>query len=111
MHLSSLPGPFGSGGLGRNAERFADFLNDSGFKVWQILPTSPVDASSFYSPYSSRSAFAGSHILVSPEKLAEDGFLDMEDAEKYYCGGPECIADYGHSTESVKNLIPTTGSP
>ena len=105
MHLSSLPGPFGSGGLGSSAERFADFLNDSGFKVWQILPTSPVDASSFYSPYSSRSAFAGSHILVSPEKLAEDGFLDMEDVEKYHCGGPECIADYGHSTETLKNLI------
>ncbi|MDY9920505.1 MAG: 4-alpha-glucanotransferase [Synergistota bacterium] len=105
MHLSSLPGPFGTGGLGRSAERFADFLKDSGFRVWQVLPTSPVDGSSSYSPYSSRSAFAGSHILISPEKLAEDGFLEMEDVERYHCGGPECIADHGYSTENLKDLI------
>ncbi len=105
MHLSSLPGPFGTGGLGSSAERFADFLINSGFKVWQVLPTSPIDGSSCYSPYSSRSAFAGSHIFISPEKLVEDGFLDAEEIEKYHCSGPECIADHGYSTEHLKNLI------
>lgn len=105
MHLSSLPGSFGTGGLGTIAERFADFLINSGFSVWQILPTSPTDDSSYYSPYSSRSAFAGNCIFISPEKLAEDGLLDAEDIQKYRFSGPEGVADHGYSAELIKNLI------
>ena len=41
MHISSLPGPYGIGSKGKNAFEFADFLEKSGQKVWQILPLSP----------------------------------------------------------------------
>ncbi|NLX83996.1 MAG: 4-alpha-glucanotransferase [Synergistaceae bacterium] len=105
MHLSSLPGPFGSGGLGRNAERFADFLKESGFRVWQVLPTTPTDRSSNYSPYSSQSAFAGNQIFVSPEKLVEDGLLEDEEVAKIEHDGLECRADFDRSTILIKSML------
>ncbi len=105
MHLSSLPGPFGTGGLGSNAELFADFLKDSGFRLWQMLPITPTDGSSFYSPYSGTSSFAGNRIFISPEKLADDGLLDTEILGKYRYTGPETSADYRYTDEIMKNLI------
>ena len=106
FHLSSLPGPFGTGGLGRNAERFADFLKDSGFSVWQVLPITPTDDSSYYSPYSGRSAFAGNRLFISPEKLAEDGLLDPGILEGYRRIGQETSADFRYADQMIKELIP-----
>ena len=37
-HISSLPGKYGIGSLGKEAYAFADFLKKSGIKFWQILP-------------------------------------------------------------------------
>ncbi|MDZ5000277.1 hypothetical protein GNF79_14570, partial [Clostridium perfringens] len=36
MHISSLPGEFGIGSLGKEAYEFVDFLKSSGQKNWQI---------------------------------------------------------------------------
>ena len=41
LHISSLPGPYGIGTLGKNAYAFVDFLADAGQKYWQILPLAP----------------------------------------------------------------------
>jgi len=41
MHISSLPGPFGIGTLGKNAYKFIDFLAKAGQSYWQILPVCP----------------------------------------------------------------------
>ena len=41
MHISSLPGPYGIGTLGKNAYQFVDFLEKSGQSYWQILPLGP----------------------------------------------------------------------
>ncbi len=38
MHIASLPGKYGIGTLGEEAYKFADFLEKSGQKYWQILP-------------------------------------------------------------------------
>ena len=79
LHVTSLPTPFGIGDLGSEAYRFADFLHRSGQKIWQLLPLTPTDLLMGSSPYSSSSAFAGNPLLVSPEKLVEDGFLTEQD--------------------------------
>ncbi|HEX8521821.1 MAG TPA: 4-alpha-glucanotransferase [Tepidisphaeraceae bacterium] len=78
MHLTSLPGPHGSGDLGSGAYAFANFLHDAGQRWWQMLPVSPPSAPG-YSPYSSYSAFAGSPWFVSLELLAKDLLLDRAD--------------------------------
>lgn len=77
LHLTSLPGPFGMGDFGPSAYRFADALAAAGQKVWQILPIVPPGHG--HSPYSSPSTFALSPLLISPERLVEDGLLTDDD--------------------------------
>ena len=77
LHLTSLPGPHGSGDLGPAARRFADFLVATGHRWWQMLPIGPIGPGN--SPYSSHSAFAGNPLLISLEALVEDGLLTRSD--------------------------------
>ncbi len=79
LHPTSLPSPWGVGDLGEAAERFIDFLQKAGQHVWQILPLGPVGPGN--SPYQPPSAFAGNPLLISPEKLAADGWLTNDDLE------------------------------
>src|SRR5262245_4542289 len=77
LHPTSLPSAFGIGDLGPAAYRFADFLADSGQRWWQILPLGPTGYGN--SPYMCFSAFAGNSLLISPEALVEDGYLEKND--------------------------------
>src|SRR5919197_2981324 len=79
LHPTSLPGRFGIGDLGQEAYRFVDWLAAAGQAYWQIMPLGPTGYGD--SPYSSFSAFAGNTLLVSPEKLFEDGLLSDADIE------------------------------
>jgi 4-alpha-glucanotransferase len=79
MHITSLPSPYGLGDLGPGASQFLDFLGRAGQRVWQVLPLQPIDGAHGNSPYSSSSAFAGNILLVSPERLKDDGFLDADE--------------------------------
>ncbi|MBU1002702.1 MAG: 4-alpha-glucanotransferase [Proteobacteria bacterium] len=79
MHLTSLPSTRGIGGLGPEAYEFADFLEQTGQKVWQLLPLTPTALASHNDPYHSISAFAGNPLLISLEFMVEDGWLDPED--------------------------------
>jgi 4-alpha-glucanotransferase len=73
LHPTSLPGPHGIGDLGSAAHRFVDFLADAGLSLWQVLPVGPTGYGD--SPYASFSTFAGNPLLVSLERLVEDGSL------------------------------------
>jgi 4-alpha-glucanotransferase len=77
LHPTSLPGPFGIGDLGPSAHRWLDWLADAGQNIWQVLPLGPTGYGD--SPYQCFSAFAGNPVLISPEKLVEDGLLDPSD--------------------------------
>src|SRR5580698_5880054 len=77
LHPTSLPGRFGAGDLGPEAYRFADFLEAAGQRLWQVLPLGPTGYGD--SPYQSFSTFAGNPLLVSLEKLMEDGDLSAQD--------------------------------
>jgi len=80
LHPTSLPGRFGIGDLGNEAYRFADFLVASGQSLWQVLPLGPTGYGD--SPYACYSAFAGNTLLVSPEKLFEEGWLTKADLDE-----------------------------
>lgn len=85
LHITSLPSSYGIGDLGPSAYHFADFLQDAGQRYWQILPLNPVDAGNGYSPYSSLSAFAGNPLMISPDILCHEGYIDQADLQnKYY---------------------------
>jgi len=80
LHPTSLPGPYGIGELGSEAFRFVEFMKQGGQKIWQVLPLGPPDAGG--SPYSSYSAFAGNPLLISTERLLEEGLLKTAGTEK-----------------------------
>jgi 4-alpha-glucanotransferase len=77
LHPTSLPGRFGIGDLGDSAYRFMDFLAAAGQSLWQVLPLGPTGYGD--SPYQCFSAFAGNTLLISPERLADEGLLAHED--------------------------------
>ncbi|MCI0745498.1 MAG: 4-alpha-glucanotransferase [Verrucomicrobia subdivision 3 bacterium] len=79
MHITSLPGPHGSGDLGSAAHDFVEFLADAGQTWWQTLPIGPPGRGPAFSPYDSPSAFAGSPWLVSLQGLARCGLLARRD--------------------------------
>jgi len=66
---------------------FLDWAAAAGLRLWQVLPLGPAGLGD--SPYASRSAFAGEPLLVSPERMAEEGWLDegaLEPAAKADAG-------------------------
>lgn len=79
LHPTSLPGHYGVGDLGPEAYHFVHFLEVTGQRLWQVFPLGPTGYQN--SPYQSFSAFAGNPILISPDKLAEDGLLDASDLQ------------------------------
>lgn len=79
LHPTSLPGQYGIGDLGREAYEFVDFLSDAAQHLWQVLPLGPTGFGD--SPYQCLSAFAGNTLLVSPDRLIEEGFLDEGDVK------------------------------
>lgn len=78
-HITSLPGSPFIGDLGAAAHEFVEFLNSAGQAVWQLLPLQPTEAGQGNSPYSSSSAMAGNILLISPQKLLDDGLLNTGD--------------------------------
>jgi 4-alpha-glucanotransferase len=79
MHITSLPSPFGIGDLGPEAFAFADFMEAAKQRYWQVLPLNPTNLINGDSPYSSISAFAANTLLISPQRMADEGFIDIED--------------------------------
>src|SRR4051812_46056336 len=77
LHPTSLPGPYGIGDLGPIAEALLEWLGTAGLSVWQVLPLGPPGTGG--SPYTSPSAFAGNPLLISPDRLVEDGLLRASD--------------------------------
>src|SRR5687768_4041419 len=77
LHPTSLPGPFSIGDLGPAAYNFADFLVSSGQGLWQMLPLGPTGYGD--SPYACYSAFAGNTLLISPDRLVDEGLLNTSD--------------------------------
>ena len=93
MPVSSLPGPYGIGCFGKEAEKFVDFLAAAGQKIWQILPLSPTGYGD--SPYQSCSAFAGNPYFIDPDALAADGLLTAAQLKAEDWGSDPLNVDYG----------------
>jgi len=81
LHLTSLPGPHGIGDLGDGAREFLSFLQQAEQAYWQFCPLGPTSAAHGNSPYQSFSAFAGNPLLISLDRLVDDGWLTDEDLQ------------------------------
>ena len=93
MHITSLPGPYGVGTMGKEAYRFIDFLHEAGQRCWQILPVTPTGYGD--SPYQSCSTYAGNHYLIDLDTLVKQGLLKRSEIAKIDWGENEARVDFG----------------
>lgn len=77
MHVSSLHGEYSIGSFGQEALEFIDFLADSGFSYWQVLPFCIPDECN--SPYKSVSAFSGNPYFIDLPTLAAEGLITADE--------------------------------
>lgn len=73
MPIASLPSGDGVGGFGKAAYQFVDFLAETGFRIWQVLPLNPLGYGN--SPYQPYSSYAGDELYIDLELLEKDGYL------------------------------------
>ena len=104
-HPTSFPSPFGIGDLGPSAFQFIHWLAGAGQRVWQLLPLTPTLEDG--SPYKSPSAFAGNPLLISPQRLAEDGLVEspvLEEA-KWLCPDEASPVDFTWIDAAKRSLL------
>jgi len=81
LHPTSLPGNYGIGTLGEEAQGFVNFLEKAGQKLWQLLPFGYTGYGN--SPYQCFSTFAGNPLLISLEKLVQQELLGKDDLKNF----------------------------
>lgn len=72
-HISSLPGKYRIGSLGKEAHEFARLIRKSGFTYWQILPL--VQTGFGDSPYQSVASDSGNPYFIDLEELKKQKLL------------------------------------
>ena len=77
LHPTSFPGIYGIGDLGDEVIAFLDWAQSAGITIWQVLPLNPTGYGA--SPYGCLSSFAGSHLMISPQRLLQQHLLDPSD--------------------------------
>jgi 4-alpha-glucanotransferase len=91
LHVSSLPGPYGIGDLGPTAREWVAWLASAKQRIWQVLPLTVVDR--YGCPYASPTAFAREPAFLSPDDLADAGFVAHRH-KPYAAGRPDGRVDY-----------------
>jgi len=103
MHITSLPGPYGIGTMGKQAYRFVDFLEAAGQSYWQILPLTPTGYGD--SPYQSFSACAGNHYLIDLDTLVQEGLLEKEEIASVSWSKQADRVDFGTMYRERTNIL------
>ncbi len=102
LHPTSLPGRFGIGDLGDELLTFLDWAESAGLRVWQVLPLNAPGYGN--SPYGCLSSYAGNPLLISPQRLLDDGLLPaggLDDVAPF----PEGHIDFGRVKTLKKELL------
>jgi len=107
LHITSLPGRFGIGEIGREARRFVDVLRQMELSVWQFLPLGPTAYGD--SPYQPLSSFAGNEMLIDTEALIDAGYLGADEVDEL-TKLPEDHVDYGALIPVKKRLLALAAS-
>ena len=107
MPISSLPGAYGIGSLGKSAYDFVDFLVETGTKCWQVLPLNPTSYGD--SPYQSYASDALNYYFIDFDALCEDGLLLSSEVASISWSDDVRRVDYGkqyfHKAELLKKAF------
>ena len=103
MHITSLPGPYGIGTMGKTAYDFVDFLCKAGQTYWQILPISPTGYGD--SPYQALSTFAGNPYLIDLDTLVNEGLLTSQEISQMDWGADATKVDFGKMYDHRMKLL------
>ena len=103
MHITSLPGGYGVGTMGREAFAFVDFLKKAGQSKWQLLPLTPTGYGD--SPYQSCSTFAGNPYLIDLPLLVEEGLLKQEEIDSVTWCSREDKVDFGIQYNNKSKIL------
>lgn len=79
-HISSLPGKYGIGSLGKEAHEFARLVRKNGFRYWQILPL--VQTGFGDSPYQSVASDSGNPYFIDLEELKRQKLLTKDELKE-----------------------------
>jgi 4-alpha-glucanotransferase len=101
LHPTSLPGPYGIGDLGPAARAWVDTLVRTRQTWWQVLPLGPTGYGD--SPYQSTCTFAGNPLLISPDRLVEEGLLQRSDIKDPHL--PADRVEYQPVTDFKRGLL------
>ena len=93
MHITSLPGNFGVGTMGKSAFAFVDFLKQAKQRCWQVLPLTPTGYGD--SPYQSCSTYAGNPYLIDLQLLIDEGLLTENEVRSVQWYEREDKVDFG----------------
>ncbi len=102
LHPTSLPGRYGIGDLGDELIVFLDWVASAGMRVWQVLPLNPPGYGA--SPYGCLSSYAGNYLLISPQRLLQDGLLP-EHAIDNVPEFPDTTVQFGRVKEFKTKLL------
>ena len=103
LSVSSLPGKYGIGQIGKSAYNFVDFLSEAGFKYWEILPLCPTNNSN--SPYQGTSALGLNTYFIDYDLLIDEGLLNSRDFQGINFGKDARQIDFKKIFDNNKNLL------
>jgi len=103
LHISSLPGPFGTGCFGEEALAFSELLKEAGFSYWQVLPFSHPGMGD--SPYQSYSAYAGNVYFIDPRQLRAKNLISDSDLEEAKYEGSAHAVDFPWLHRNREDLL------
>jgi len=108
LPLTTLHGPFGIGVMGKEAYDFIDFICDTGFHAWQVLPVEHTGTCN--SPYKCISAFAGEPNLIDPRMLFDMGLIYENELHERMDGMNPAYVEYEIIKEKQWKLLRTAFS-
>ena len=103
MHITSLPGDFGVGTMGKSAFAFVDFLQQAQQRCWQILPLTPTGYGD--SPYQSCSTYAGNPYLIDLQLLIGEGLLQADEVTAVSWCSREDKVDFGTLYQNRNRIL------
>lgn len=105
LPIFSLPSRYGIGDIGLEAREFINFLSESGFSYWSILPLCPT--SFLGSPYQSFSSKSLNPLFISLDDLLQKGLLTEKDFHLTDWGNNPRKIDYPKLYENKTRILKT----